>query len=314
MHGLLTRRAILVTGKGGVGKTTLAAALARAASFGGRRVLVAELAPDETAPSALARVFGRERSSEEPVELAPNIRGALLTPAAGHHRFLRDTLPIRFLADAAMRSSAIRRFLGAAPAFAEMGVLYRMLDLLRRRRKDGTPDFETCVVDLPATGHALALAQLPEVLLKFIPGGPIGRAVREGLSLLTDPVHTAALVVTLPESLPVSESLELCAGLSKNHVPLVGIAVNRVPRDPFTADERAELAALNAARGPFAGTRSIAALDRAQAALGRLATETALPVYRIPEIPLRGLELVEALAEAVAFRGAGEPVAREAAS
>ncbi len=314
MHGLLTRRAILVTGKGGVGKTTLAAAIARAASFGGRRVLVAELAPDETAPSALARVFGRERSAEEPVELARNIRGVLLTPSVGHHRFLQDTLPVRFLANAAMRSSAIRRFLGAAPAFAEMGVLYRMLDLLRRRRKDGAPDFETCVVDLPATGHALALTQLPEVLLKFIPGGPIGRAVREGLSLLTDPAHTAALVVTLPESLPISESLELCAGLSKNRVPLVGVVVNRVPQDPFSVAERSELDTFNAVQGPLAGTRSISGMDRARAALGRLANATALPVYRIPEVAARGLELVEALAEAVAFRGASDPLSQEATS
>lgn len=309
MHGLLTRRAILVTGKGGVGKTTLAAALARVASFGDRRVLIAELAADEHAPSAVAQAFGAERCSDEPVPLAQGIRGARLTPSTGHHRFLQDVLPVRFLADAAMRSSALRRFLSAAPAFSEMGVLYRMLDLLRRRREDGSLEFETCVVDLPATGHALALTQLPEVLLQFIPGGPIGRAVREGLALLTDPAHTATLVVTLPETLPISESLELCAGLAKNKVPLAGLAVNRVPLDPFTAAERAELDKLNAARGPLFGTREVSRMDRARQALQRLAGATPLPIYRVPETPGEGVELIEALADALAWRGAGEPVA-----
>ncbi len=309
MHALLTRRAILVTGKGGVGKTTLAAALARVASFGDRRVLIAELAADDESPSAIAQAFGGERCGDEPVELAPGIRGARLTPASGHHRFLQDVLPVRFLADAAMRSSALRRFLTAAPAFSEMGVLYRMLDLLRRRRGDGAPEFETCVVDLPATGHALALTQLPEVLLQFIPGGPIGRAVREGLALLTDPAHTATLVVTLPETLPVSESLELCAGLAKNKVPLSGIAVNRVPLDPFTADERAELDKLNAAQGPLFGSRAVSRMDRARLALKRLAGATTLPVYRVPEGSGQGPELIESLAEALAWRGAGEPTA-----
>lgn len=309
LQGLLTRRAILVTGKGGVGKTTLAAALARVASFGERRVLIAELAADERAPSAIAHAFGAERCGDEPLELKPSIRGVRLIPSAGHHRFLQDVLPVRFLADAAMRSSALRRFLSAAPAFSEMGLLYRMLDLLRRRREDGTPEFETCVVDLPATGHALALTQLPEVLLQFIPGGAIGKAVKEGLALLSDPAHTATLVVTLPETLPISESLELCSGLAKNRIPLAAIAVNRVPLDPFTAAERAELDKLNAARGPLFGSRAVFRMDRARLALQRLAEATALPIYRVPEIPGEGPGLVEAMADALAWRGAGVPFA-----
>ncbi len=306
MLDLLTRRTVLVTGKGGVGKTTFAAALARLAAWGGRRVLVAEVASEPNVPSPLAEALGGEASGEEPVKVAPGIRSVLLTPSMGHRRFLQDTFPVKALADAAMRSTAIRRFLHAAPAFGEMGVLYRMLDLMRRKRADGSFEHEIAVVDLPATGHALAITQLPEVILKIIPGGPIGKAVREGLSLLTDPRFTATLVVTLPESLPVSESLELVEGLSRHQVPLSAMVANRVPADPFTAEERAEVDTLNAAGGPLLGVRELERLDRARAALERLRRASTLPVYSVPEVAERGSALSERLARhlAEAYKGA----------
>ncbi|MBI5542264.1 MAG: arsenic transporter [Deltaproteobacteria bacterium] len=297
MLSLLTRRVVLVTGKGGVGKTVLAAALARAAAWSGKRVLAAEVASEGNTPSALAEALGAKASAEEPVRIAPGIRSVLLTPSMGHRRFLQDTFPVRMVADAAMRSTAIRRFLHAAPAFGEMGVLYRMLDLLRQKRSDGSFEHEIAVVDLPATGHALAITQLPEVILKIIPGGPIGRAVREGLSLLTDPRSTGTLVVTLPEGLPVSESLELVEGLSRHKVPLSAMVANRVPSDPFTADERAEVDSLNAAAGPLLGVRALKRLDRAVSALERLQQSSRLPVFSVPEMPERGPALSERLAQ-----------------
>ncbi|MGC4121861.1 MAG: ArsA-related P-loop ATPase [Myxococcales bacterium] len=287
---------MLVTGKGGVGKTTFAAALARVAAGQGKRVLVAEVASEGNVPSPLAEALGARSSGEEPVAISPGIRAVQLTPSMGHRRFLQDTFPVKALADAAMRSTAIRRFLHAAPAFGEMGVLYRMLDLMRQKRSNGTFEHEIAVVDLPATGHALAITQLPEVILKIIPGGPIGRAVREGLSLLTDARFTATLVVTLPEGLPVSESLELVEGLGKHQVPLSAMVANRVPSDPFTADERAELDSLNAATGPLLGVRALERLDRARAALERLERSSPLPVYTVPEVAERGPALSERLA------------------
>jgi anion-transporting ArsA/GET3 family ATPase len=293
---LLSRRCVLVTGKGGVGKTTLAAALARIAAWEGRRVLVAEVAPDGKVPSPLAEALGGSHSAEEPLKVLAGIRSVLLTPSMGHRRFLHDTFPVKVVADAAMRSTTIRRFLSAAPAFGEMGVLYRMLDLMRQKRSDGSFEHELAVVDLPATGHALAITQLPELILKIIPGGPIGRAVREGLSLFTDARQTSTVVVTLPESLPVTESLELTEGLARNHVPLAAMVVNRVPQDPFTADERAHVDSLNAAAGPLLGVRELERLDRAQVALDRLHKASRLPVFSVPEVPERGPALSERLA------------------
>ena len=101
---LFKRRLVIVTGKGGVGKTTVATALARAWAQSGKRVLCAEIVAHEDTPSALMPMLGGPRPTDEPVLATQNIWTVLLTPSAGHKAFLQDTLPLRMLADAAMRS------------------------------------------------------------------------------------------------------------------------------------------------------------------------------------------------------------------
>lgn len=269
VDGLSSLRAVLVTGKGGVGKTSVTAALARSLAASGRRVLCGEVAAEAESVSALARALGAERATLEPATVSEGLDLVVLDASSGHRAFLRDVLPMRMIADAAMSSQPIRRFLGAAPSLPEMGVLYRILELLRL--KDGNEDrYDTIVVDLPATGHALALAQIPGTLLEILPGGPIVDAVREGLDILSDPKKTGAIVVTLPETLPVSEALELLAGIERHSIPVKGIVLNRMPKNPFS---RAELAALSehaAHLSGVLGTRHVARVGRAHSALDRL--------------------------------------------
>lgn len=300
MKSLLPLRAVLVTGKGGVGKTTVAASLARWFAAKGRRVLCAELSAEDAATSPLADALGLERLTDQPVDVAENLRAAALAPALGHQRFLRDVLPMNILADAAMKSAAIRRFLAAAPTFPEMGVLYRLLDLVRAKRRDGSVEHETIVVDLPATGHALALAQIPQSLLRVIPTGPIAGAVREGLALLMDPQQTGAVVVTLPETLPVTEALELVGGIEKHGIPLAQLVVNRVPFDPFTRAERDALKRLLAGRPPTLGERTLERIDRAEVALARIRAQVRVPVDIMNDVWLEGPRLTEEMASLMA--------------
>jgi anion-transporting ArsA/GET3 family ATPase len=305
---LLELRALLVTGKGGVGKTTVAAALARLVAASGRRVLVTEIAnhENEASASALADAFGLKTLTEQPVDVAPSLRAAALVPASGHQRFLRDVLPMKILADAAMRTGAIRRFLSAAPTFPEMGVLYRLLDLVREKRGNGNElEHETIVVDLPATGHALALAQIPASLLRVIPTGPIANAVREGLELLTDPSRTGAVVVTLPETLPVSEAIELVQGIEHHNIPLAQVFVNRVPFNPFEGSEREVVRRLIEGRGNVLGERTIERIDRARAAVDRVANAVRVPVAIVQDVWLEGPRLAEEVASLMALDGSG---------
>ncbi|MBX3189751.1 MAG: arsenic transporter [Labilithrix sp.] len=300
MKRLLPLRAVLVTGKGGVGKTTVAASLARYAAAQGKRVLCAEMVGDAETASALADALGVPRLDVEPVDVGPNLKAVLLAPTLGHQRFLRDVLPMRLLADAAMRSAAIRRFLAAAPTFPEMGVLYRLLDLVRAKQRDGSDLHEMIIVDLPATGHALALAQIPQSLLRVIPTGPIASAVKEGLALLMDPEKTGALVVTLPETLPVSEALELARGIEQHEIPLAQVFVNRVPFDPFSDEEREVVRAVLADRPPTLGGRTLERIDRARVALARLEREVKVPIATLQDVWLEGPRLAEEMASLMA--------------
>lgn len=262
---LAERRCVIVTGKGGVGKTTVAAALGRAWAQRGRRVLVAEIVPHPDTPSQLREALAAPAPTEEPTRVDDGLWLTLVTPTIGHLRFLQDALPLRLLADAAMKSQGLRRFLSAAPGFSDMGVMYRMLDLMKRRHTDGTPMFDVCVIDSPATGHALALAQIPEFLTRIIPGGPIRRAAEEGLRVLTDPLITGCVIVTLPETLPITEAMELEKGLGRHRLPVAGLVVNRMPEDPFSREEHAALAAA-LPRNVF-GARELQRIERSNAAL-----------------------------------------------
>ncbi|MBS2020821.1 MAG: arsenic transporter [Deltaproteobacteria bacterium] len=300
MQELLSARFVIVTGKGGTGKTTLAAALAQVAASLGKRVLLAEVGPEPEARSPLRAALGEEgqAGSIEPVPAGPNLWTVLLTPEAGHRAFLRDVLPLGFLADRAMKAEPLRRFLSAAPAFAELGILYRGLQLVRAEQKKHVPLYDLVVLDAPATGHALAFASLPQVLLRIIPGGPIGRAAREGIALLHDPKHTRAVVTTLPESLPVTEALELAKGLAQSNLTVHGVVANLVPHDPFTPAERSALS--NWTRTlPMLGARTLQRLERARAALARLEAAVG-SVLMVPERETRGRELVSAIAHDLA--------------
>jgi arsenite-transporting ATPase len=281
---LLRRRVVLVTGKGGVGKTTVTAALARAAAATGKRVLAAEIASDEAAPSPLATALGAAASDDDPIAVAPGIRCVRISPSRGHKDFLREAMPVRFLADAAMRSDAIRQFLRAAPTFSEMGVLYRLLHLTRERRGDGEVAHEVVIVDLPATGHALALTQLPEAILRLIPGGPIVAAVRDGLALISDPELTATVVVTLPETLPVSETLELAAKLEKDRISVTAFVLNRAPANLFEEAERSFLDTWLSGETHVLGVRSLDRIDRAEKAKKRLRESYPGIIFQLPDL------------------------------
>lgn len=302
LDGLLSARVLLVTGKGGTGKTTLSAALGKLAAARGKRVLVAEIGqePPPGGPprrSPLLEALGERGGldSAAPREIHAGMWAVALTPEAGHRAFLHDVLPFGFLVDRALRAEPLRRFLAAAPAFSELGVLFRGLQFVKQEGARGSPRWDLVIIDAPASGHALAFASLPQILLKVIPGGPVGRAAREGLSVLTDPLRTRAVVATLPETLPVSEALELAEGLARSNLSVHGIVVGQMPHDPFSAAEHEALAEL---LGPtrVLGSRTLQRLRRAQAALRRL-RKAAARVLVVREREERGAELVSAVAD-----------------
>jgi anion-transporting ArsA/GET3 family ATPase len=280
---ILDRRVHLVTGKGGVGKTTVTAALARAAARHGKRVLALDFGDAEGGESPLGILFGRPRLSETPVQVAANLQLGHLWAPLGHEGFLASVLSGP-LARGALRSKALRKFLEAAPSFHEMGIYYHLLMLLEATlSRGGPPRYDVLVLDMPATGHTLALTELPRQLEALMPVGPIAKALARGKAFMNDPDKAAAWVVTLPEQLPVSEALELVDGLRSSQVAAGGILLNRVPADPFTPEGHTELSAW-LAEGRHHGAASLRRLEGARESEARLRHEADVPVVALPEV------------------------------
>ena len=254
----------------------------------GVRVLVTEIGDDPKDYSPLARQFGRDRLPASPEKMAAGIDGALLLARSGQELFLRSVLRSSTLARAAISSESLRRLLSAGPSFKEMGVFFQLLTYLRMERSEGEPLYQLILVDMPATGHTLSLTGLPDMLLRLLPRGPIAEALREGQGYLNDPKKAAAYVVTLPETLPVSECLELLEGLKKTAMPTGGVILNRFPTDPFTRNERDLLHPLIESLNLF-GSEGFHKPESSRRELARLRAGTTLPIYMIPELPQAGL-------------------------
>ncbi len=285
---LLKKRVVLITGKGGVGRSSVTAAAATLAQRQGVRVLVCEIGDDPADYSPLARHFGRERLPASPAPIAAGILGALLLARSGQELFLKSVLRSGTLARAALSSDALRRLLSAGPSFKEMGVFFQLLTYLREKRSDGQPTHQLILIDMPATGHTLSLTGLPELLLRLVPRGPIAAALREGQSYLNDPTLASAYVVAIAETLPVSECLELLEGLRKTGMPTGGVLMNRVPVDPFTATERVALEEVIERVNPL-GAEGFLKPVLARREIARLRANTMLPITLIPEMPQSGL-------------------------
>jgi arsenite/tail-anchored protein-transporting ATPase len=221
----LDRRIHLVAGKGGVGRTTVARSIAVRLSQDGRKTLLAELEGDTEWASPLARPFGREGFSKSPEKIAENLYGMNVSAAEGQRLFLKSWLKVPGLPDAILLNQGVRSFLDGAPAFREMGWFYQVLVEARK-------DYDAIVLDLPATGHLIGLARLPDLLLGITSVGPIPDLFREGQRMIYNPVDSGAWIVTLPEVLPATEALELASELEGLKVPVQGILVNRSPMLP----------------------------------------------------------------------------------
>lgn len=281
MQDFKHHRVILLTGKGGVGKTTLTAALGRAMAKTGRRVLVSEPAYSDTDELPLARQLGLHGNPKGTHTVQENFFYTGLRARIGHETFLRTVIPSPRLIRAALKSKAVARFLIAAPSLHEMGLFYHLLTLLNQTDADDRRAFDTIIVDMPATGHALALTQLPDILLRLIPSGPIARALLQGQAILNDPEQGAAWIVSLPQQLPVSESLELIAGLEETRMYCAGVLLNMMPRERFSETEVNQLRGWCETHDWIGENVLVRGLD-ADASEARLKAAIERPVVRVP--------------------------------
>jgi len=306
---LFDRRLLVVTGKGGVGKSTISAALALVAAGRGRRVLVCEV----NAQERVAPLLGAAPAGPHVREALPGLYTVDVTPHEAMREYGLMVLRFRTIYEAVFENRLVRYFLRAIPSLAELVMLGKVLNEVRAQQKDGTPRWDLVVLDAPATGHAVQLLRVPAALLDTVPGGPLRHDAQWMQALLVDPAATAVAIVTLPEEMPVNEAIELDAqvrGVLGIHRG--GLFVNAMPEARFSAEEAARFAALDGAPPPLGPAARAARLQavRAQHAaryLERARAALDVPTTVIPLLPLPGWgrEAVEAVAGAIAAGAAG---------
>ncbi len=244
MEALLRdRRLLYVTGKGGVGKTTVAAAIGLAAAEAGRRTIVCELAEQDR----VSRAFQREGVvAETEVELAENLWAITIDPQRALEEWLARQIGgagLRVLA----RSSAFQYFVAAAPGAKELITIAKVWELASPQRWDRHGrTYDLVVVDAPASGLVLAMLTTPRTFGEIARVGPIRRQSTKVQDMLADPEHTGYLAVALPEEMPVNETLELERRLPEAvGLKLEAIVVNALWPERFSAADAERLRAMN---------------------------------------------------------------------
>jgi len=300
---LLDKRLVIVTGKGGVGKSTVALAMGLAAAAEGRRTIVCEVSSQEHT----SHVFNRAEVGFHEVEMAENLWAISIDPDEAMREYILLQLKVRAMRDLLFRSRIFNYLAAATPGLRELVTIGKIWEvaLPDRKVKKGRK-YDLVIVDAPATGHGVAFLQTPRTFANVARVGPI-KAQAEALeSFLVNRRKTGVAIVALPEEMPVNETASLEHTLTEE----VGVAVDRVYMNAlyperFSKEEAERLEAVSqngngngtlraACRAALSETRR-AATQREQ--LARLAELVSAPVRILPFVfkPELGVEEIREL-------------------
>jgi anion-transporting ArsA/GET3 family ATPase len=287
MPAFAPRRFLFITGKGGVGKTTVTAALASALAARGLRVLVTVCGAKER----LSTLLGAPTLGSAISALSPNIWGVRLVSEVALREYGTLKLKNRVLVDAIFDSKYVTGFLSGTPGLKEWSLLGKAWYHAIEEDADGRPRFDVVLFDAPATGHGLDMLRVPKVIVDIAPPGVLRSDAERAWEMFRDPSRSGVVVVTLPEEMPTNETLELCAALKGElTLPIAELVVNSLLPVLFSSAEASALAALGASTG---ASPAHAVLDSAaRRALRERIQEESL--RRLSQIgaPLRRLELL----------------------
>ncbi len=212
---------MIVTGKGGVGKTTVAVALGMRAAAEGKRTIVCEVASQENA----SRMFDHAEVGFHEVEMEENLWSISIDPDESMREYVLLQLKVRAMRDMLFRSRIFNYLAAATPGLKELVTIGKIWELaqLDRKVKRGRK-YDLVIVDAPATGHGVGFLQTPRTFANIARVGPIHSQAQTLDRFITDHDHTGTAIVALPEEMPVNET----AALERDLRDEVGVAVDRV--------------------------------------------------------------------------------------
>jgi anion-transporting ArsA/GET3 family ATPase len=302
---LLDKRLVIVTGKGGVGKSTIALALGLAAAQQGRRTIVCEVSSQEHA----SHVFHRAEVGFHEVEMADNLWAISIDPDEAMREYVLLQLKVRAMRDLLFRSRIFTYLAAATPGLRELVTIGKIWEVAQpdRKVKRGR-NYDLVIVDAPATGAGVGFLQTPRTFANIARVGPIKAQAQALEAFIVNHRKTGVAIVALPEEMPVNETVTLERQLTEE----VDVAVDRVYMnglypERFSADEVERLAdASGKADGPLrASYRAALSQSRRAAAqreqLARLVELVTSPVRTLPFIfaPTLDVEQIRALSETV---------------
>ena len=293
MKHVLDRRFLVLVGKGGVGRTTVAAALARVATRQGKRVLLAQT----NAPERLGRLLGCTTAIGPLVTPVDDRLSAVnMTPKQSLHEYGVMLLKYEPLYRAVFENKPMRSFLGAFPGLDYWTMLGKAW-WHTTEQENGHAKYDLVLLDGPASGHATAMLRVPDAVRSAMPKGPLARDAAMARALLSDEKQTAVVLVTLPEELPARETLTLVRDIRDLHMPLGPLVVNAMPPAEATdpALDKVLAACTDSALAPelaglLPGVAVLAARRRdADRIVTGLAVDPGLPMLQLPRLPSNDL-------------------------
>jgi anion-transporting ArsA/GET3 family ATPase len=296
MPALGGQRLLIVSGKGGVGKSTVSAALALASARAGLKTLVCELNTRER----VSALLGHPEVGPEIGPLEANLWSVDIRPQNAMREYGLMILKLKSVYNAVFENRLVRYFLRFVPSLQELTLLGKVLFHLQEKDEKGRWRFDRIVLDAPATGHAVSLLSLPQVLIDTVPAGPMSAQAAVMRDLLVDPAVTAAILVSLPEEMPVNETIDLHAALIRRvHIQPRAVVLNMAIPPRFTSDE---LGALDGSPRLAEYARAHFGRERLTVeARSRLEKELSLPLAQVPRLflPEFGRQAIEQVARAI---------------
>lgn len=296
MRSLFDNRVLIVLGKGGVGKSVVAGAIGLHATTSGRKALIAEMNGQETQ----AAIWSRPHVGYEGGPLSDRLDAVSITPSGAVEEYLVRALKFRALYDLVFRNRYIEPLMNGILGLSDLCSIGKVMDLEWHRTSgafgpdaEGPYRHDLIVVDAPATGHGLAMLRAPQAMMDITRVGPLFQNSKLIRDLICAEDKCSVVLVTLPEELPVMETLETAAVLREQlHIQVAGVIVNAMPPEdgdwnPALWDELQQLTAASGGHARAAVDTRLRVQrrrERAEHLVEHLQQKLAVPILEFPEL------------------------------